>query len=116
MLMTPFQRKKQEHYFKRLDADHNGFIERADFEEIGQRLATAFGFAPENPVYAQIGAGVLRFWEALAPADTNKDGRISLDEFLQLQQQAIYDATPEQFDAHIGQSTRFIAALIGGTH
>jgi len=113
-MMTEFQRKKNIHYFNVLDVDKNGFIERADFEEIGGRFATSMGFKPEDAGYDQVRAGLISLWDRLEPyADTNRDDRVSLDEFLQFQDDAIYQATPEQFDDYIGENNRGLVAMAG---
>ena len=54
--------------FKLLDIDGSGFIEEAE----GMKIGKALGYSP-----------VFEYWEELKKLDTDGDGRVSLEEFLQ---------------------------------
>ena len=54
--------------FKLLDIDGSGFIEEAE----GMKVGKALGYSP-----------VFEYWEELKKLDSDGDGKISLDEFLQ---------------------------------
>ena len=69
-MTTPFQRQKNVHYFNMLDADQNGFVEQADFAEIGQRFAVAMGFKAGEAGYDQVCAGVLESGRRCSPTRT----------------------------------------------
>ena len=43
-MLTEFQKEKLTHYFKLLDYDHNGVIEKADFTAIAENLCILWGF------------------------------------------------------------------------
>src|ERR1043165_7665073 len=111
MELTPFQLKKQRHYFNVYDADKNGVIEQADFEDIGHRFAIALGHQPGGTVYNYLREGFLGVWhEIQKDADANSDGHITFEEFLRYQQRTAFDATPEAFAAYIGARTRGLNA------
>ena len=81
-MMTPYQRQKQVHWFNVLDGNKDGFLERADFEIIGQRFAHAMG-RKSGPIYDQLVAGWVATWEQMLPeVDQNRDGQASLEEVL----------------------------------
>jgi Ca2+-binding EF-hand superfamily protein len=110
-MMTPFQRKKQIHWFNMLDGNKDGFLERADFEVIGHRLATAMGHE-SGPIHDQIIAGWVSTWEHMQPdVDQNRDGRASLEEFLNFEDRVIYQVSSEEYTAYIGGNARGMVAL-----
>ena len=82
-MLTPLQQRKLSYLFSLDDADKDGAVERTDFERNADRLATSVGRAPGTPGYDQVRARYLDVWATLERrADTNRDGKVSLDEYL----------------------------------
>ncbi|MEV4680521.1 EF-hand domain-containing protein [Streptomyces kurssanovii] len=49
MDISPFLQRKLARRFDTFDTNHDGYIDRADFESACDRLAAAFQLAPEAP-------------------------------------------------------------------
>jgi Ca2+-binding EF-hand superfamily protein len=68
--------------FRTYDFDGSGYLERADFEAVANRVLKEFGYeagAPEMARFRDLQIGV---WNRLLEvADETKDGRISEDEY-----------------------------------
>jgi Ca2+-binding EF-hand superfamily protein len=68
--------------FKLLDRDGNGYLEESDYEELAQRIASAFGRDVDTAPGSKLRDAYLRLWRALrSKMDTDGDGRISEEEF-----------------------------------
>lgn len=81
--------------FTLFDADGNGVLEADDFTLMADRVAAAVPDADEARTRA-MRAGFQRYWETLVrELDTNRDGRITYDEF-----QACV-LSPERFDGAV---------------
>lgn len=90
--------------FSLFDADGNGYIEPADFELMGTRVAAAVptaGDAAKNRLLAAF----RQYWETLVTElDANGDGRISPQEFTAIV------LNPERFDATVNEFAEALAA------
>ena len=83
MPLTTFQRRKLATMFAALDLDHDGAIELTDYTRRVGAIAHVKGWLPDSPLYARNFAFALAEWGNLAEsADTNQDGRVTLEEFL----------------------------------
>jgi Ca2+-binding EF-hand superfamily protein len=81
--LSELRRKKLSRLFAIYDADHNGYIERADFERLGAFFATVNGFAPDSAEAAAMRAQNQADWKKMEQAaDSDRDGRVGLEEFL----------------------------------
>ncbi|MFF8293238.1 EF-hand domain-containing protein [Streptomyces sp. NPDC016309] len=99
MDISPFLQRKLARRFATFDTNHDGYIDRTDFESACDRLAAAFQLAPETPALKHMRELSDGLWQHLSQAaDTDADGRISLAEY-----QAAFAAgllvTPASFDA-----------------
>jgi Ca2+-binding EF-hand superfamily protein len=82
-MLSKFQKEKITKVFRLWDADQNGFLELDDWDRITKRRAELAGLSPEAPEYQNISSLHTGVWETLREhADTNRDERVSLDEFL----------------------------------
>lgn len=91
--------------FSLFDADGNGYIEPADFELMGSRVAAAVPTADEAAKNRLTGA-FDRYWETLVTElDANGDGRISPEEFTAI----VFN--PQRFDATLDEFAEALAAM-----
>lgn len=91
-VLSDLQKKKLSRYFRVLDADGDGEIERSDYEQRVAAFAKEFGCAPGSPRYASIQRAWMDQWKGLvAAADGDDDRKVSLAEFLAMHDEAIQD-------------------------
>ena len=82
-MLSDLQRRKWIARFNLLDADKNGYIEKADYDLMIARFAKSFNSLPSSESYQRLVKLYDLNWKALASkADANKDGRVSRDEYL----------------------------------
>lgn len=83
MPLTSFQRRKLARMFFVLDINRDGYIDRVDYTGRVDRLARLSGWTTGSPAYVRNLGRALDEWESLAEsADTDGDGRVSLDDYL----------------------------------
>jgi Ca2+-binding EF-hand superfamily protein len=81
-MLTEFQKRKLTNLFNIHDLNHDGALERSDYDEYIRRLAGKRGVAPGSPKYDALSAQFLRFWDMLQQiADQNQDKRVTLREW-----------------------------------
>lgn len=86
-MLSETMRKKLTRHFHVRDLDNDGFVEREDWEQCARNLAAIRGWTPASPEYKDILAQHLHIWTNFwKPADTDNDGKVSLDEYLQLEE------------------------------
>ncbi|MFH8978734.1 EF-hand domain-containing protein [Streptomyces sp. NPDC017890] len=82
MDISPFLQRKLARRFATFDTNHDGYIDRTDFESACDRLAAAFHLAPETPALKHMRELSDGLWQHLSQAaDTDVDGRVSLAEY-----------------------------------
>ena len=82
-MLSEFQKEKLTKVFRLWDTDQNGFLELDDWVRVSNRRAELAGLSPETPEYQNLRSLYTGVWETLREhADTNRDERVSLDEFL----------------------------------
>ncbi|MFC9895305.1 lipase family protein [Nocardia sp. NPDC127579] len=69
--------------FHALDATHDGFLRRDDFEAFALRLVQALRQSPGTPGARAVRDGYLNLWRGLSAADTSGDHRVSATEYRQ---------------------------------
>ncbi|MSP13431.1 MAG: hypothetical protein EXR62_10815 [Chloroflexi bacterium] len=83
-MLSEFRKRKLNRLLVVNDSRGKGFIEKADYELIFERLAKNMEWAPGTEAHDMMHAAVLQGWEGLVlMADANKDGRVTYEEFLQ---------------------------------
>lgn len=81
--MHDLQRQKISYYFHLMDRNGDGFLEKSDLEAQAESFCRVFEIASGTPEHRQVYSRQLQPWDQLlAHADTDKDGKISLDEYL----------------------------------
>jgi hypothetical protein len=98
MEITAFLDRKLARRFRTYDSDGDGFIEREDFTQAGERTTKAFGLAEDDPKAVRFHATLTGLWEQLhAVTDQDHNGRISLEEYKKAFANGLLE-TPESFD------------------
>ncbi|MET9227734.1 EF-hand domain-containing protein [Lentzea sp. NPDC003310] len=98
MEITAFLARKLARRFRTYDSDGDGFIEREDFTQAGERTTKAFGLADDDPKALRFQGVLVGLWDHLASvADADRDGRISLAEYQHAFANGLLE-TPESFD------------------
>ena len=79
--MSSFFENKMRTLFKRFDVDGNGVIEEADFEYWSDRLISLGNLDTDKSF--SLKSNIKQLWTFhFAPADKNRDGTVSFEEFL----------------------------------
>ncbi len=100
-MATDLQRRKHTRMFQAFDADHSGYLEFADLEAQINNVAQLTGLAPSSPQYQAMLSGYRAAWERIRQlADTDRDERVVLDEWLAYCSQLV-DA-PDRFERELG--------------
>jgi Ca2+-binding EF-hand superfamily protein len=126
MLGSEFQRRKIAVVFNGLDADKNGFLERADFQALIDRWASLRGWGRSSAELAQVESIMWGWWEGIrALADEDGDDRLGFDEVLHMVTRlpdfadevrgtalAMFDAIDANGDGAIGQDEHAKAVTV----
>jgi len=91
-MLSEFQQSKIEKLFWFWDADANGFLERADFSLVGEKLSEERSWRKGLEAYNFLMQRLMEYYdEAEKFADVNKDNKISLSEWLTFCDTFIHD-------------------------
>ena len=102
VMLTPFQEKKQRHYFKLLDYDRNNFIERDDFQAIAENLCIIQGIELDTIAYRQIEEASEKLWmDVREYIDSNRDDRCSMEEWLKFADEQIVNCDEVWYNNYI---------------
>jgi Ca2+-binding EF-hand superfamily protein len=86
-MFSEFQKRKLALAFRYQDLNHDGFLERSDYEEYARRICEAQGFAPGSPEHERVYALTCREdrWtqNGVQIVDQDGDNRISFEEILE---------------------------------
>jgi len=89
-MLSALQRQKLEHFFGVFDTDHDGYLERSDFESLVQNLAAVRGASPGSPDYDDLHSLWMMVWDQLEKeSDVNRDDIVSPDEWCNLADQIL---------------------------
>ena len=102
---SDIQRIKAHNLYLALDVDENGYIEQADVNALGLRLLASQRREIGSAVHTRLQEGLNAYWrEIVRLVDTDQDGRISREEFLQF-----CLALPRDLSGPAGESVRAMA-------
>jgi Ca2+-binding EF-hand superfamily protein len=108
-MLSPFQKEKLTHYFRILDYDNNGVIEKDDFTAIAENLCVLWGIQEGTPDYDKymelFGASWTDFRKAVRKEDTQV---ATLDEWLEFADEYLVNGSEAFFDRYVKQTTREI--------
>jgi Ca2+-binding EF-hand superfamily protein len=83
-MLSEFQKRKLTVAFHHLDTNGNGFLEKGDYERFVERFGQVQGFALDSPEYKAAYGQTMAAWDHVQRvADKEKDGRVSLEEYLE---------------------------------
>lgn len=81
--MSEFIKRKMTLAFYKFDVTKDGIVNQEDFDLYGQKTAEYLGFAADSVQYKEVASNVASIWDSyFKPADLNKDGKVTLDEWL----------------------------------
>jgi len=87
-MLSELMTKKLTRHFQFQDSNDDGFVEEADWEQCAKNLAALRGWGPDSAEYKSILAQHLDIWTTnWQPADSDGDGKVSLQEYLELTDQ-----------------------------
>ena len=87
-MLSEIMKKKLAKHFQFQDSNGDGFVEKADWERCAQNLAGIREWAPDSPEYKDILAKHIDIWtDNWQPADTDGNGKVSKEEYLELAEQ-----------------------------
>jgi Ca2+-binding EF-hand superfamily protein len=109
-MLTDLQRRKLIRMFTRLDGDHDGVLERGDYDRICGRLLRALEAQPGSQEAAEITASYATEWSELQAEADSSGGRVTLEGWL-----AYRDAQlggPDAFEVMIDPYVETVFALL----
>lgn len=110
-MLTKLQEKKLTHYFNILDYNDNGYIEREDFQGIGENLAILWQLKPGSERYETIINGSVRPWRGLEESMKKSNvSKASLKDWLRFADKYIVNGSDEQYDKYVKS---VVAGLFG---
>lgn len=82
-MLTELQAAKLDRRFELLDADGDGFITAADYDQTASAVCEAFDYPEGSPQHERVHMTFLTMWDKLSrKMDGKHTGRISRDQFL----------------------------------
>ena len=101
-MLSELQKRKLTALFHHHDRNGDGFLTKADYAGFAERVCKLWKYAFGSPEYKALYAQNVAVWDYVqAVADKDKDGRVSLDEFLASYDNTIHDKT--MFDRMVVQ-------------
>ena len=98
-MLSPFQKDKLTHYFRILDYDNNGTIEKDDFTAIGENLCIIWGIKEGTEDYDRYMALFEASWTDFRRAVDKEDQQhATLDEWLEFADKHLINGSEEFFD------------------
>jgi Ca2+-binding EF-hand superfamily protein len=83
MPLSSAREQKLRHRFRLRDTDQNGYLTWDDFDATARQLVAGFAVSPESPRGRAVMETYREFWqEFFVPMDTDGDGRVSEQEYL----------------------------------
>lgn len=92
-MLSEFQKSKLARRFELLDADGDGYITAADYDEAAANVCRAFGFAEGSPQQEKVHVIHLRLWMALSRrSEADDTGRIDRRQYAEACERSIIEA------------------------
>ena len=109
-MLTDFRKRKLIALFNLYDVNKNGFLEQADYEQVGQNLTTTLNLQPGSPESTRLYAQPMSSWNTiyqLCGAPSNQ--RVTQEEYLAALDQLLSDKN--NYHAIVGNWTDSIIRL-----
>ncbi|MSP13429.1 MAG: hypothetical protein EXR62_10805 [Chloroflexi bacterium] len=83
-MLSEIRKRKIKRLIDSYDFDGNGYVEKGDFEQLFQRLATNLGLAPGSQEYHKMHGITMAGWDGVKEmADFNHDDKVTYEEYFQ---------------------------------
>jgi hypothetical protein len=110
-MLTPFQKQKLPVLFAVHDLNHDGVVNRADFEEYSARIAKTRGWGRESAEYKELVDRFMTFWNSLEEVGKRKGARqITVKEWLEDWDEILGD--PKKYDKIVPPIGRAIFTML----
>lgn len=84
-MVSDFRKKKYLHVFTVFfDTNRSGNIDKKDFELAIENITKLRGWSAGDPKYAETQSTLMKIWDGLQVADSDKDGEVSFDEWVKM--------------------------------
>lgn len=111
-MLSAFQETKLRLFFNILDMDRNGFVEPADFKNIGENICVMLQIKEDNPFYGLVFSACQQVWEDLYKyVDTNQDQKASFYEWLRYADDKIVNCDKRAYDEYLNKVVDHIFLL-----
>jgi len=111
-MTTATQAKRLRQRFELWDTDHDGIVQRSDYEAEAVRTVRAFDESPESPTGRQVISSYLGIWDYLAPkAGAGAKGSMSADQFLSVVEHEVLVTGGAGFNKVLRATIEAIVAL-----
>lgn len=92
-MLSEFQKQKLKLSFEIKDLDRDGFLSKADYERVLEKLAKLNNYQQDSPDYKSLESKFMHSWYDMEQlTDKDKDGLISLDDWLEYYEHIISNA------------------------
>ena len=81
-MLTEFQKRKLTHVFGLFDNDHSAHVDKSDLDRVVENLAGAIDAKAGSAGHRILEARYGDLWKVLEGIDADRDGRVTLDEWL----------------------------------
>jgi len=110
-MLTDLQKRKLTRMFNAYDADHNGYLEFADFEAQFNNLAQMHELAADSAEYNELQSAYRAAWDQISRfGDADHDGRVLLDEWLAYGSDVVQ--SPDMFENGLGAVAKLNGKLL----
>jgi Ca2+-binding EF-hand superfamily protein len=105
------QTKRLRQRFELWDTDHDGIVQRADYEAEAVRTVRAFDESPESATGRQVISSYLGIWDYLAPKAGGTKGSLTADQFVSVVENEVLSAGGAGFNKVLRSTIEAIVAL-----
>ncbi|MGH3737080.1 MAG: EF-hand domain-containing protein [Micromonosporaceae bacterium] len=109
-MTTALHDRKLKRRFELMDANHDGVLERGDYEALAQHLIQGLGTPPDTPKARAVVETYTRFWDNyISRMDADGDGKVTKQEYIEAIDRQTLD--PDAFDRAFQPHFQAVARL-----